>query len=103
MKKIKERVGEDTSDETLKFIEDMNDTYNDLEKKLNPNKKTDEEWTAELEAKDKEWREKYKARFFETGSNNDTDPNAVVLPKKEEPLPEEKISYDDLFSENGGK
>ena len=103
MKKIKERIGDDSSDESLKFIEDMSDTYNDLEKKLNPNKKTDEEWKAELEAKDNEWRERYKARFFETGSNNDTDPNAVVLPQKEEPKPEETITVDDLFSENGGK
>ena len=31
MKLVKERVGDDTSDESLKFIEDMNDTYNDLE------------------------------------------------------------------------
>lgn len=103
MKKIKERIGEDKSDEALKFLEDFTDTYNDLETKLTPNKKTDEEWQKELEAKDNEWREKYKARFFETGSNDDKDPNDIILPKKEEPKPEETITVDDLFSEKGDK
>lgn len=97
MKRIKERVGEDKSDEALKFIEDITDTYNDLETKLTPNKKSDEEWQKELEAKDNEWREKYKARFFESGSNDDTDPNAVVLPEVKKPTKEETITFDDLF------
>ena len=103
MKLIKSRVGDDTSDEALKFIEDINDTYDDLEKKVNPNKKTDEEWQKELEAKDNEWREKYKARFFD-GVESGVDPEEkMVNPEKKDPLPEETITVDDLFSEKGGK
>lgn len=102
MKVIKERVGDDTSDESLKFIEDMNDTYNDLEKKLNPNKKTDEQWEEELKKKDEEWREKYKARFFEgveeTG-NNITD-DKLLMPEDNKPTKEETITVDDLFKES---
>lgn len=102
MNAIKSRIGEDNSDETLKFLEDISDTYNDLEKKLNPNKKTDEEWQSELEAKDKEWREKYKARFFE-GIESGGDPEKkMVEPEEKKPTPEETITVDDLFSENGG-
>lgn len=102
MNLIKSRVGDDTSDETLKFLEDINDTYNDLEKKINPNKKTDEEWEAELEAKDKEWRERYRSRFFESDGSGDDDEDDMLAPTKEKPKPEETITTDDLFSENGG-
>ena len=103
MDKIKERIGDDTSDEALKFIEDFNDTYNDLEKKLNPNKKTDEEWQSELEAKDKEWREKYKARFFEGGTDDEEKNDEMLNPTTKKSTPEETITVDDLFNENGGK
>lgn len=102
MKVIKERVGDDTSDESLKFIEDMNDTYNDLEKKLNPNKKTDEQWEEELKKKDEEWREKYKARFFE-GVEEPDDKDKVdplLMPDEKKPSKEETITVDDLFKES---
>ena len=102
MNAIKSRIGEDNSDETLKFLEDISDTYNDLEKKLNPNKKTDEEWQSELEAKDKEWREKYKARFFEGIETEGNPEEKMVNPEPKKPTPEETITVDDLFSENGG-
>lgn len=105
MKVIKERVGDDTSDESLKFIEDMNDTYNDLEKKLNPNKKTDEQWEEELKKKDDEWREKYKARFFEgveeSGDKDKVDP--LLMPEDNKPTKEETITVDDLFKESEAK
>lgn len=97
MKRIKERVGEDKSDEALKFIEDITDTYNDLETKLTPNKKSDEEWQKELEAKDNEWREKYKARFFDSGAVDETKGDPLIDPPKKEKSPEETITFDDLF------
>lgn len=105
MKLVKERVGDDTSDESLKFIEDMNDTYNDLEKKINPNKKTDEQWEQELKAKDNEWREKYKARFFDSGddSGNESKPDPLLMPEEKKPTKEETITVDDLFKESEEK
>ena len=104
MNKIKERIGDDKSDETNAFLEDITDTYDDLNKKLEPNKKTDEEWKAELEAKDKEWREKYTARFFETPAGDDTKGgDKLVNPTAKEKSPEETITVNDLFSEKGDK
>ena len=104
MNKIKERIGDDKSDETIAFLEDITDTYDDLSKKLEPNKKTDEEWKAELEAKDKEWRDRYTARFFETPAVDDTKGgDTLTKPTEEKKTPEEEITVDDLFSENGGK
>lgn len=104
MKLVKERVGEDSSEQALKFIEDMTDTFNDLENKAKTeNKKTDEEWQKELDEQDKAWRERYKERFFSGVSSNSNNEDDLLLPKKEEPKPEETVSYDDLFEEKEKK
>lgn len=104
MNKIKERIGDDKSDETISFLEDITDTYDDLNKKLEPNKKTDEEWQSELDAKDKEWREKYTARFFEAPAFDDNKGgDKLVNPTVKEKTPEETITVNDLFSEKGDK
>ena len=92
-----------TFDEALKFIEDITDTYNDLETKLTPNKKSDEEWQKELEAKDNEWREKYKARFFDSGAVDVTKGDPLIDPPKKEKSPEETITFDDLFESEDKK
>ena len=60
LSKIKERIGEDTSDEALRFIEDVTDTIDDYESKTKDN--TD--WKKKYEDNDAEWRKKYKDRFF---------------------------------------
>lgn len=57
---VRARVGDDSSDEVIEFIEDITDTLNDYEKRLSDS--TD--WKAKYEENDAEWREKYKARFF---------------------------------------
>lgn len=104
MNKIKERIGDDKSDETIKFLEDITDTYDDLNKKIEPNKKTDEEWKAELEAKDKEWRDKYTARFFDSPAGDDTKGgDSFTKPTPKEKSPEETITVNDLFTEKGEK
>ena len=101
---LKSRVGDDTSDEALKYLEDMTDTFNDLTKKAQGNKKTDEEWEKELKAKDEEWRIKYRERFFNSdASNGGKEDDPLLSPPKEEPKPEETVTIDDLFSEKGSK
>lgn len=55
---VKNRIGEDTSDEALAFIEDIADTLNDLETRASI------DWEEKYNALDSDWRERYKARFF---------------------------------------
>lgn len=103
MNKIKERVGEDSSDEALKFLEDMTDTFNDLHTKATThNKKTDEDWKKEIEEVENKWRTKYRDRFF-SGSNNDDDVDDMVMPEVKKPTPEESVTFDDLFTEKEKK
>ena len=94
-KLIKSKVGEDTSDETIKFLEDITDTYNDLS---NSSKSGGEDWQKRYEENDKMWREKYKERFF--GETDEIQPN--IEPKPETKTPEEEkaetIKINDLFA-----
>ena len=87
MKFIKDRTQDDTSDETLAFIEDVNDTFNDYDSKLNDS--TD--WKQKYEDNDKQWREKYRDRFF-SGDDNNAD-NHEPDEENEEPK-----TFTDLFT-----
>lgn len=92
MERIKAMVGDDTSDEAMSFIEDMTDTYNDVTKA----KDDSTDWKQKYEENDKAWRTKYKERFFNGSSADDKD---ILEPPKDEPKPEENITFDDLFTE----
>ena len=83
--KLKERVGEETDDDTLNFIEDFTDTFKDLEDKTNDN------WKDKYIENDKSWRQKYKDRFF---NHNSPDEQDLDVPDDIKPL-----SYDNLFKE----
>lgn len=89
MESIRSRFADDASDETIALIEDVSDTLNDFETRANGDGK---DWKAEAERIDKEWREKYKARFFE-GGNPDPEP------EPEEPEDPKVLTYDELFKE----
>jgi hypothetical protein len=83
MERLKERIGEDTSDDALQFIEDMADTYNDLEERVG------EDWKTKYEESEKTWRDKYKQRFFtstETATETEEEEEETNKPKKFEDL-----------------
>ena len=90
---IKERIGDDTSDETISFIEDITDTLSDYEEKAT-NSDT-EDWKTKYEENDKMWREKYRERFF-----------SKEVEKEDEDFSDDEVkslSYDDLFEEKEEK
>lgn len=68
LSQINARIGEDNSDEALALIEDVTDTLTDLETRASGDGK---DWKAEAERIDKEWREKYRARFSSGSSEED--------------------------------
>lgn len=87
MTSLRERMGEDTTDEALEFIADVQDTLNAHDNSENEN------WKQKYEENDKEWRQKYRDRFF-SGQ-----------PAKEEEFedkdedPRTKYTYEKLFKE----
>lgn len=89
--RLQERIGEDTSDESIAFVEDMTDTYNDLENRANGD---GIDWEQRYKDLDESWKKKYQHRFFSAGgvSNQGNEPD---------PDPEDratKITFKDLFS-----
>lgn len=85
---LQNRMGADSSNESIEFMENMTDTYNDLEKRATSDGK---EWKDKYEANDAAWRERYKHRFF---SGDGGRPNPRKLQDGEDPA---DITIDDLF------
>lgn len=85
---INKRVGRNTDDESLKFIEDMTDTYNSLAVD-----RSIEEWEKKYNDLDAVWRERYRRRFFE-GKEDVVDENREDVKDESEPS-----TFDELFEE----
>ena len=81
MTAVKDILKDNTSDEAIAFIEDINDTLSSNDS---------EEWKKKYEENDKMWREKYRDRFFEGGSTtaNETEVETET---------EKTLKYEDLF------
>ena len=86
---LKQRIGDDTSDESLSFIEDVNDTMNDLTNKASKAN----EYEQKYKDNDAAWRQKYRDRFFKTESD-ETDYNDSDIGQ-----PTTIRNFDDLFKE----
>ena len=85
---VKARVGEQTDDETITFLEDVADTFSDLETKA---KGDGTDWKAKYEENDAEWRKKYTERFYSS------DPNTDPEPPKPDDTPKPK-TFSELFT-----
>ena len=84
-------VGDKSDDESIAFVEDFSDTYNDL-----TNRATGDgvDWKQKYEENDKMWKERYKNRFFSgnAGNPNFTYPDEIIEEEKKK-----GITIDDLF------
>lgn len=91
---INEKYADDTSDETLAFIENVSDTLDDYEARA---KGDSEDWKAKFEENDKMWREKYRNRFFSGDPTPEPDePPEDVMLEDENVTP---TKFEDLFKE----
>ena len=81
---VRARVGEDTSDEAIAFVEDVSDTLASLSNA--------EDWKQKYEENDAEWRKRYQDRFFNPDKPNDHEPEPDPEPKK--------LTFDELFKED---
>lgn len=99
MEQVKGIIGENTDDASLKFLEDLSDTFDDLDTK---SKGDGEDWKAKYEENDKEWRKKYQDRFFNGTQEDDKkdDPLEPSNPPKDEEEEDENkpLHFEDLFT-----
>ena len=92
LNKVNSVLGSRSDEEAISFLEDMADTYNDLEAKA---KGTGEDWKQKFEENDKAWQEKYRRRFMSGGGS-------TVIESNEESEPEvtpETITIEDIFQD----
>ena len=88
LNQINARIGDDNSDEALTLIEDVTDTFAELESRANGD---GTDWKAEAERIEKEWRKKYRERFSSGSSNEDDSIDSNGDTNK-------KYTFDKLFS-----
>lgn len=90
MEKVKNFLGDDTSDEALEIIEDISDTVE---------AGNSEDWKQKYEENDKKWREKYRDRFFNGDNNDDTDNEKPkeTENKESEKEQEKLLTFENLF------
>ena len=91
---LRARLGDDTSDDALAIIEDVDDTFKDYETR------SSEDWKSKYYELDSTWRKRYRDRFFQKPDDKETTPEDVV-DDNEEDLKEESEtkSFDELFEE----
>lgn len=61
---LHDRLGSDSSEEGIKFLEDMTDTYNDMESRVNGDGIN---WEQRYHELDESWKARYQHRFFNGG------------------------------------
>lgn len=71
LESVRARVGEQTDDETIAFIEDISDTLTDLETRATGD---GTDWKAKYEENDAEWRKKYTERFYSSEPEPNPEP-----------------------------
>lgn len=85
-------VGERTDDEALTFVENMNDTFNDAESRASDTTN----WKKKYEDNDRDWRNRYRERFFNGGKGDEGNKDN----EEDEDKDEGKVkTYNDLFKE----
>lgn len=87
---IRDRVGEDDTDEALQFLEDVTDTINNMVVRLDDN--TD--WKKKYEENDTAWRKRYRERFNTPVPDSDVDTDDI-----DENDENVSYNYEDLFNE----
>lgn len=91
---IRSRLGDDTSDDALTIIEDIDDTFKDYETR------TGEDWKSKYDELDAQWRKRYRDRFFQKADNVETTPDDVKDDNEEDLKEESEVKdFDELFTE----
>lgn len=87
LERVKAIAGETPDDSAISLMEDVSDTYADLEERVNDT----EDWKTKYEENDKQWRSKYTERFSSGGGEPDPEPE----PKDE---PRKVLTFEELFT-----
>ena len=97
--KLQGILANNNSDEAISTLEDMTDTYNDLETRANGT--SDSEWQRKYQELDEMWKKRYTHRFF-NGDNKGIPESVTEVNETEEYSPDE-ITVETLFEKKEDK
>lgn len=93
---LHDRLGSDSSEEGIKFLEDMTDTYNDMESKANGD---GVDWEKKYHELDESWKARYQHRFFNGGDrSNPNDQNGSGCQDEADDYNPDDVNVSDLFA-----
>lgn len=92
--RVSEFVGDRSDDAAIDFIEDMSETFDDMERRIADGGEAD--YKKLLEENDRVWRERYKARFFNGKSSGYKRVETTEI--NENGDVKENITIDELFN-----
>jgi len=87
IKRLSEKFGDDNSDEVIQLTEDLSDTLNDFDSRINDT----EDWKTKFEENDNMWRKKYKDRFLESSDSSDNESH------EQDDDENTSVTFNDLF------
>lgn len=87
IKRLSEKFGDDNSDEVIQLTEDLSDTLNDFDSRINDT----EDWKSKFKENDNMWRKKYKDRFLEPSNSNDNESH------EQDDDENTNVTFNDLF------
>ena len=87
IKRLSEKFGDDNSDEVIQLTEDLSDTLNDFDSRINDT----EDWKTKFEENDNMWRKKYKDRFLESSDSSDNESH------EQDDDENTNVTFNDLF------
>ena len=94
MERLRENFNDNDSDDVLGLLEDVTDTLNDYQSRLEENG----DWKERYEQNDREWRQKYKDRFFNNEPEPDPEPEPEPEPEPDkDPEQATPTTFEELF------
>lgn len=87
IKRLSEKFVDDNSDDVIQLTEDLSDTLNDFDSRINDT----EDWKTKFQENDNMWRKKYKDRFLESSDSNDNESH------EQDDDENTNVTFNDLF------
>lgn len=95
---LKNRLGDDVSDEALSMLEDLTDTMSDYDRRISESG----DWERRYNENDANWRQRYRERFENAPSVAMPEDTVEFIPGEAEVVVEEDngpTTYEELFKE----
>lgn len=93
--RLDSHLTDSTSEEDIQWLEDMTDTYNDLEQRANGG---GEDWEQRYYENDRKWKERYRHRFFTSDGGNVGTPSDSGGNGESAEERAKRITIEDLFN-----